>query len=100
MESIFGNSGSIFNLLGSIGILLVGHLANKYVIPFLKIGKRKQYAQYIAAIANEVTDDLQSKYPEKEWLKHLDEAVDSLISICDISPEIARRAINAVVGRK
>lgn len=100
MENIFGNSGSIFSLLGSVGLLVIGHLANKYIIPFLKVGKRRQYAQYIAVIANEVTEDLKSKYPEKDWLKHLDEAVDLLISICNISPAIARRAVNAAVGRK
>lgn len=100
METIFGNSSSIFSLLGSIGLMVAGHLANKYIIPFLKIGKRNQYAQFIAVIANEVTDDLRQKYPEKDWLKHLDEAVDSLIAICNVSPVIARRAINAAVGRK
>lgn len=47
----------------------------------------------------EITDDLKMKYPEKEWLKHLDEAVDSLISICNISSEIANRAINASASR-
>ncbi len=100
MESFISNSGSLFNLLGSIGILVAGHLVNKYILPFLKIGKRRQYAEYIAVIASEVTDDLKQKYPEKTWLKHLDEAVDILISICDVSPAVARRAVNAAAGRK
>ena len=100
MESLFSNSGSLFNLLGSIGIIVAGHLANKYILPFLKIGKRRQYAEYIAVIASEVTDDLRQKYPDKSWLKHLDEAVDSLIAICDVSPAVARRAVNAAAGRK
>lgn len=91
---------SWLGMLGSVGLMLLGHLANKYVIPFLKVGKRKQYARYIAAIADELTDDLKNRYPEKEWLKHIDEAVDSLISICGVSPDIARRAVSAAVGRK
>lgn len=100
MESILSNSGSWLTFLGSVGLLLIGHVARKYVIPFLRVGKRQRYAQYIAIIADEITDELRSKYPEKEWLKHLDEAVDRLAAICEISPEIARRAINASVSRK
>jgi hypothetical protein len=83
-----------------VGLLLAGHLARKYVIPFLQIGKRQRYAQFIAEIADEVTDDLRNRYPQKSWLKHLDEAIEALASICGVSSEIARRAINAAVSRK
>ena len=82
------------SILGSVGLMLLGHLANRYVIPFLKVGKRKQYAQFIAVIADEVTDDLKNRYPENEWLKHIDEAVDAIISICGVSSDIARRAVS------
>jgi len=100
MNAIFSSTGSWLGLLGSVGLLLAGHIAKKYVIPFLKIGKRQHYAQYIAIIADEITDDLINKYPQKSWLKHLDEAVDTLITICGIGTDIARRAINASVTRK
>lgn len=100
MDSFFSGGTSWLGLLGSAGMLLFGHVANKYIIPFLKIGKRKHYAQYISTIADEITDDLRTKHPQKEWLKHLDSAVDMLISICEISPQIARRAISASVNRK
>ena len=88
MDSFFSQGTSWLGLLGSAGILVLGHVANKYVIPFLKIGKRNQYAQYIATIADEITDDLKNKHPQKEWLKHLDSAVDMLITICNISPKL------------
>lgn len=94
------NSSSWLGLLGSVGLMLASHLANKYVIPFLQVGKRKHYAEYIAAVAADVTDDLKGKYPEREWLKHLDEAIDTLIAVCGITPEIASRAINAAASRK
>ena len=84
MESLFSEPTSWLGMLGSVGILLVGHVANKYIIPFLKIGKRKQYAQYIATIADEITDDLKNKYPEKDWFKHLDSAKETIIVIGDI----------------
>ncbi|HOP06019.1 MAG TPA: hypothetical protein PLF13_01875 [candidate division Zixibacteria bacterium] len=100
MESFLTSSSSWLGLLGSIGLMLASQLATRYVIPFLKIGKRQQYAGYIATIADEVTDDLRTRYPDKDWLAHLDEAIDSLISICGISSEIAQRAVSAAVGRK
>jgi hypothetical protein len=99
MDFLLTEGGSWMNILGSIGLIFLGHVANKYIIPYLRIGKREQYARYIAVIADEITNDLKMKYPEKEWLKHLDEAVNSLISICNISPETANRAINASVSR-
>jgi hypothetical protein len=100
MECSIFQPDSWLGVLGSIGLIMAGHVIKKYVIPFLSAGKRQQYAKYIAMIADEVTDDLRRKYPEKEWLRHLDEAIDRLIAICGISPEVARRAINASVSRK
>lgn len=100
MESFLGQSNSWLGLMGSLGAILIGHVAQKYLIPFLKIGRREQYARHIAIIADDITDDLKMKYPDKSWLAHLDEGIDSLISICEISPETARRAINASISRK
>lgn len=100
IESVMQNSGGWLGLLGSIGLLLVGHVATKYVVPFLKVGKRQSYARFITAIADELTDDLRQKYPERVWLQHLDEAVDLLVSICETTPDIARRAISASASRK
>jgi hypothetical protein len=87
-------------MLGTIGLTLAGYLANKYVIPFLKVGQREKYAEYIAVIADEVTDELRLKYPQKQWLSHLDEAIDRLVSICGINTDIAGRAIRASAARK
>ena len=100
MDNFLLGGNSWLGLLGSVGLLLASHVAKKYVIPYLSVGKREQYARYIAIIADEVTDDLKSKYPDDQWLKHLDEAIDALIAICEISPEVAKRAINASVTRK
>ena len=36
----------------------------------------------------------------REWLKHLDEAVDRIAEVCDISQEIALRAARAAASRK
>jgi len=99
MEPILAGNGSWLGLVGSVGLLLVSHVANKYVIPFLKVGKRDKYARYIAVIADEVTSDIRARYPGEEWLEHLDEAVEALIRICGISEETARRAIHASADR-
>lgn len=100
MENFLSEPSSLIGLAGSIAMILLGHVTNKYVLPFLKIGKRQQYAQHIAVIADEVTDDLMNRYSDKDWLKHLDEAVDVVISVCEIAPPVARRAVNAAVKRK
>ncbi len=100
MDFIFAQSGSILGLLGSLGLVAASYVAKKYVIPFLSVGQRHKYAEYLAAIADDVTDELRAKYPEKQWLAHLDEAVDRLIEICGVSREIARRVVMASVARK
>ncbi|MDZ4723779.1 MAG: hypothetical protein SGI97_07745 [candidate division Zixibacteria bacterium] len=97
--SIFDRS-SLFGLLGSVGLALATYLVNKHVIPFLKIGRRQKFAESITVIADEVIADLRAKYPEKEWLSKLDEAIATLASICGIDPQVAKRAINASVARR
>ena len=92
--------GSFLDILGSAGIMLIGYVANRFVIPFLKIGKRQKYAEYIARIADDVTDELRTKYPNKNIIVFIDEAVDLIVEIAGISPEIARRAISASIARK
>lgn len=99
MESIT-HGPSLLEILGTIGLTLAGFIAQKFVVPFLSVGKREKYARFIATIANEVIDDLKARYPEKKWLEHLDEAVQTLAEICGVSPDIARRAINAAAGRR
>ncbi|MEP0827747.1 MAG: hypothetical protein HRF51_04430 [bacterium] len=94
---------NIFTLLGGLGtvfIALVVWFARKYLAPYLQVESRRRYAEYIAAIADEVTDDLVRKYPENEWVKRIDEAVDKIIEICGIDSEVARRATSAALARK
>lgn len=100
MDSILGDSNSLWGLLGTVGLTLLTYAANRYVIPWLKVGHREQYARYVAAIADDLTDELRLKYPDKVWLKHLDEAVDALIQVCGISREVALRALQAAAARK
>ena len=87
-------------LLGTVAMALATYAANRYVIPFLRVGERQRYAGYIAAIADDLTDELRHKYPDREWLKHLDEAIDTLVAICGISRSVAGRALNAAAARK
>jgi hypothetical protein len=93
-------AGSWLGILGSTALMLAAFVANKYVIPFLQAGQRQKVAEFVAAIAEDIIDELRQKYPDKEWLTHLDEAIDSLVSICGISPDIAERAIRATAARK
>jgi hypothetical protein len=100
MEPILTQPDSWLGLLGSIALVAATYVAKKYVIPFLQVGKRQRYARFIATIADEVTDDLRHSYPNQEWPKHLDQAVDRLMEICGVTEEIARRAVGASAARK
>jgi hypothetical protein len=100
MDPLAVHSDSWFGLFGSVGLLLASYVAKKYIIPFLQIGKRQKFAQYITIIADEVIDELRNKYPERSWLEHLEEAIKMLSDICNVSPEIAERAVRASAARK
>lgn len=100
MESIVTGTGPWVGLIGAVGLAFMTYLARSFVLPYLKIGKRSRYARYISAMADDLTDDLRGRYPDNEWLEHLDEAVDRIIEVCEISPEIAQRAARAAASRK
>ena len=94
---------NIINLAGGVGALfmvILAYLARTYLVPFLKLEHRRRYAVYIATIADEVTDDLVRRYPDRHWLKYLDQAVDKIIEICNIDRDIAERAASAALSRK
>ena len=100
MESLIISTANWLGLIGTVGLTLVTYLAKKFLLPFLKIGNRTRHAQYIIVIADDITDDLRGRYPDNEWLKHLDEAVDRIADVCDVSQEIALRAARAAASRK
>jgi len=96
-------TSNLINIAGGVGTLVMviaTWAAKKYLIPFLNVESRRRYAAYIAAIADEITDELRLKYPNKPWVAYLDEAVDKIIKVCNISPETARRAVTASLSRK
>jgi hypothetical protein len=100
LEFIANNIISLAGGLGTIFMALIVWFAKHYLVPYLKVEKRRRYAEYIAVIADEVTDDLVRKYPDNNWLKKLDEAVDKIIDICGVDSEIAQRAVSAALSRK
>jgi len=100
LDTLLSGITSWTGLLGTIGLTLAGYFARRYIIPFLPVGQRHLYAEYIARIADDLTDELRARYPQKQWLAHLDEAIERLIVIVGVSPEIARRAIRASAARK
>ena len=100
IEFLLDNGTSVAGLLTGVVLALAGYAIKEYVIPFLKIGQRLTYARYIAAIADDLTDDLRAKYPDKQWLAHLDEAIDKLIAMCGISTDVAGRVVRASSARK
>ena len=100
IDYLLNNGTSVASLLVSIGVVMAGYVIKSYLIPYLQTGQRLTYAKYIATIADDLTDDLRAKYPEKEWLAHLDEAIDRLIRLCGVSTEVASRVVRASSTRK
>ncbi len=97
---IFAGGFSLFGALGSLLATVATWAATRYVIPWLHIGKRQRHAELIATLADEITDDLRLRYPDKQWLGRLDEAVDTLAALLGIDTTIARRAVQAAAARK
>lgn len=106
--SIFGDVGnfvltSLFKAAGGIWVVLsivLVWMTKKHLVPLLAIERNRRYAEWIARIADEVTDDLVQKYPNERWTKFLDNAVDKVMEITGISKETARRAVTSAVARK
>jgi hypothetical protein len=95
-SNILGLAGGI----GTVFLTLAAWMAKKHLVPFLVVEKRMRFAKYIACIADEITDDLVRKYPDKEWIVYFDEAVDKIIAVCGIDTDVAGRAISAALARK
>ena len=91
---------SFENALLAILSMLVVFIGKNYLLPFLRVERRRRYAKWIAHLADEVTDDLVSRYPNKRWMKFVDESVDKLMEICGIDKNVAGRAINSAICRK
>lgn len=95
-KPVIGLLGGIWGIVG----ILAAFLAKAYLVPFLKIERNRRYAEWIARIADDLTDDLRHRYPEEEWARRLDEVVDKIMKVCGISEETARRALAAAAARK
>jgi hypothetical protein len=86
----------VFALLG----VIVAWLGKTYLAPLLEVEKHRRYAQWIAQLADEITDDLVRRYPANRFLEFVDQAVDKLMEVCNIEREVARRAINSALQKK
>lgn len=95
-DNLLALAGGVWALAG----IIISYVGKKYLIPLLRVEKRRRYAGWIAAIADELTDDLVARYPGKKWIEELDKAVDKIIEICGINKEVAERAIRAAASRK
>lgn len=89
-----------FHAFGAILLLFLGWAVKRYLIPFLDTELKKKMAEYVLLIADEVTDQLVAKYPQNEFLRWLDQAVDKIMEITGVSQEVATRAAQAALARK
>jgi hypothetical protein len=93
-------SNNLLPSLGSLGILVLGWLTQKYIVPFLSTENRKRLAEHILVIADEVTGSLLLKYPNSGWAGWIDQAVEEIMRITGVSREVALRAAKAALVRK
>jgi hypothetical protein len=108
MLPVFNIFSSLFNWIAhpvdstilTVIIFIVGYAAKKWLLPMLTTAARKKVAEYVLTIADDLTDWLVATYPEKDIWKYLDKAIDKLIEICGVSPEVAERALTAAMARK
>jgi hypothetical protein len=100
LDFIINNLLTLAGGVSTIFMALVVWFAKTYLAPYLKVESRRRYAEYIAVMADEITDDLVRRYPDNAWMKRLDEAVDKLIEVCGIDSEVAARAVSAALSRK
>lgn len=100
VSHIINHLPALIDIFGAIFMALIVWFARQYLAPYFKVERSRRYAEYIAAIADDVTDDLVCSYPDKEWVKRLDEAVDKIMAVCGVEGEIARRVASAALSRK
>ncbi len=99
-DLLINNLPVIIDILSGVLMALAVWFARRYLAPYFKVEKSRRQAEFIAVIADDITDDLVRRYPDKEWVKKLDEAVDKIMDVCGIDGEIAQRAVSAAVSRK
>ena len=100
VQFLAGNIGALLGGVTSALTAVIGWVGLKYLAPLLQVGKRRQYAQWIALIADEVTDALVARYPNNRWVERINEAVDDLCNATGINTDISRRAVDAALSRK
>jgi len=91
---------ALFPSLGSLGLLILGWVVQKYLVPYLSTDKKKKLAEHIFLIADDVTDFFLLKYPTSNWTEWIDQAVEQVIQITGVDREVAVRAAKAAIARK
>ena len=86
--------------LGSLGLLLIGWVTQKYLVPYLSTERKKKFAEHILLIADEVTNYFLLKYPKANWAEWIDQAVEQISQITGADREVALRAAKAAIVRK
>lgn len=87
-------------IIGLVSLTVLAWLSKKFLVPTLKSNTNKNVAEHLLIIADDVTDCLATRYPDKPWLEWLDVAVDEIRRITGVSEETARRAAQAAIRRK
>jgi len=96
LNNLFAVFGGVWSVLLAVGTFWL----RRELRPYLKVEQRRRMAEWIARLADDITDELRARYPESAWLERLDDAVDRLIDAAGIEQSVAQRAIRAAAARK
>lgn len=93
---------NIIDLLGGVTVIVttvLGYVIKKYVIPWLRVETRRRYAEYLAHLADEFTDDMVINHPNT-WWEEVDKAVDFVMERLGIAKETGKRLSNEVIAKR
>lgn len=86
--------------IGAVVLFYLGYIVKKEILPLLKVKRNREMASHLLVIADDVTDYFRMKFPKAHWSIWLDKAVDRIIEITGVKPDVAGRAARASLSRK
>jgi len=84
----------------TLATIIFGALARAFLIPWLTESKKKQQAERLLILADDILDDLALAFPDSKLMSLIDAAVEALIKATGIKREVAERVVNATIKRK
>jgi hypothetical protein len=94
-------STDVLGALASLVLVLVAYFTKKYLVPMLNTDGKKKMAEYALILADDITDQLRARYPDKPLIELLNRIIDTIMESCGITNrETAKRIAEAALERR